>query len=187
MTGSGADMADNGFHRLVTLAEVRRQTAAMPIIADADERAAIAARFDLIALDRLEATLDCVVTGDVLRVSGVLHGDVVQRCVATGEPLSARVETPVDVSYVPLGKLEAAENEAEIELGENDLDIIGYPVGGRIDLGEMVADSLYLALQPFPRHPDADAFLKARGVQSEAEAGAFGALAALRDKLSGSD
>jgi len=173
----------NAFHRVLTLAEARRQPLPLVIVADDVERAAIAARFDLVALDRLEASLDLAFDGsDVMNVSGSVSGNVVQRCVATDEPLPARVQTPVDVRYVPLDRLEAAENEAEIELGEQDLDIVGY-TSGKVDLGEMIADTLYLALNPFPRHPDADAFLKARGVKSEGEAGAFGALAALRDKL----
>lgn len=174
----------NAFHRWLTLAEVRRQSGPLTISASADECAAIAARFDLVALDRLDARLTFRFDGDMLSVGGEVSGAVVQRCVATDEPLPSRVITPLDVRYVPLEKLEAAEHEADIELGTHDLDIIGY-TSSKIDLGEMIADTLYLALDPFPRRPDADAFLKARGVKSEGEAGAFGALAALRAKLSG--
>lgn len=182
---AGSDAAaGNAFHRWLTLAEVRRQSGPLTITASAEERAAIAARFDLVSLDRLDARLTFRFDGDTLSVGGDVSGHVVQRCVATDEPLTSTVTTPLDVRYVPLEKLEAAENEAEVELGEQDLDIIGY-TSGKVDLGEMIADTLYLALDPFPRRPDADAFLKARGVKSEGEAGAFGALAALRDKLSG--
>jgi hypothetical protein len=40
-----------------------------------------------------------------------------------------------------------------------------------------------LALDPFPRAPDADDVLKAAGVLSEGEAGPFAALRALKDRL----
>lgn len=184
MAGDVAHTEDNGFHRPLTLAEARRQTGPLTVTADEAERTAIARRFGLAALNRLDAQLNFAFDGVVVNVTGTVEGDVVQRCVATDEPLPARVVTPVDVRYVPNETLEAAEAEAEVELGENDLDIIGY-TSGRVDLGEMVADTLYLALDPFPRRADADAWLKERGVKSEGEAGAFGALAALRDKLSG--
>lgn len=183
-TGDAATPEDSGFRRTLTLAEARRQNGPMAISADEQERAAIAARFGLLALNRLDASLRFAFDGDTVNVSGSVEGDVVQTCVATNEPLPARVVTPVDVRYVPLEKLEAAEAEAEIELGENDLDIIGY-THGRVDVGAMIADTLYLALDPFPRRRDADKWLKERGIKSEAEAGAFGALAGLRDKLGG--
>ena len=40
-----------------------------------------------------------------------------------------------------------------------------------------------LALDPFPRGPGAEAALKVAGVISEEEAGPFGALAGLKDRL----
>jgi hypothetical protein len=52
--------------------------------------------------------------------------------------------------------------------------------GEKIDIGEAVAQSLSLALDPYPRVADADARLKALGVMSEEDAGPFAALAALR-------
>ena len=57
--------------------------------------------------------------------------------------------------------------------------------GGAIDLGETAAETMALALDPFPRGPGAEAALKAAGVISEEEAGPFGALAGLKDKLAG--
>jgi uncharacterized protein YutE (UPF0331/DUF86 family) len=62
------------------------------------------------------------------------------------------------------------------------MDTVFYS-GGAIDLGEAAAETLALALDPFPRSPAAAAALKEAGVLSEEEAGPFGALAGLRDKL----
>jgi hypothetical protein len=57
--------------------------------------------------------------------------------------------------------------------------------GTAIDVGEAVAQSLALALDPYPRAPDAEAALKEAGVTSEAETGPFAALAALKGKPKG--
>lgn len=170
------------FPRPMTAAEARRQAGPLHLVATPDERAAIAARFGLVALDRLEAGLLFTCDGEDIGVTGTLAADVVQACVATGEPIPARVATPLTVRFVPNDRLEVAETDAEVELVGDELDIIGY-AGGRFDVGDMVAETMALALDPFPRRPDADAWLAERGVKREDEVGAFGALAALRDQL----
>ena len=45
------------------------------------------------------------------------------------------------------------------------------------------AETMAMALDPYPRSPAAAEALAAAGVKREDEAGAFGALAALRDRL----
>jgi len=52
--------------------------------------------------------------------------------------------------------------------------------GAAIDLGSAIADTLSLALDPYPRSAGAEAALKEAGVLTEAEAGPFAALAKLR-------
>ena len=170
------------FPRPMTAAEARRQSGPLHLAADVGERAAIAARFGLVALDRLDAELAFTCDGDDIGVTGTLAADVVQACVATGEPIPARIATAVTVRFVPNDRLEVAETDAEVELVGDELDIIGY-AGGRFDVGDMVAETMALALDPFPRRPDADAWLAERGVKREDEVGAFGALAGLRDQL----
>jgi uncharacterized metal-binding protein YceD (DUF177 family) len=87
------------------------------------------------------------------------------------------VDEPFDVSFVP-APVESASDE-EIELGAKDCDVVFYD-GQVIDLGEAIADTLALAMQPYPRSPDAEDALKQAGVLSEAEAGPFAALAKLK-------
>ena len=177
--------AADGFHRWLTLADARRDKG-LAVTAEPAELAAVARRFDLVAVESLEARLSFAFDGDDVAVGGLLEAEVVQRCVATGEPLSARLSSELHVRYVPLARLEAAEADAEIELGAEDLDIIGY-AGLAIDIGDMLADTLALELDPFPRIPDADAWLAARGISGEAEAGPFGALAGLANRLKSGD
>ena len=98
----------------------------------------------------------------------------------TAAPLPAQVEEDFAILFLP----EPGEGADEVELSEEECDTVFY-TGGAVDLGEAAAETLALALDPFPRSPDAEAALKAAGVLSEEEAGPFGALAALKDKLRG--
>jgi uncharacterized metal-binding protein YceD (DUF177 family) len=150
------------------------------IEADETERAALARRFDLVALDRLAARFTLVRDALGVRASGHLSAAVTQSCGVTGEPLPAKIEEDFAIRFLP----EPTEDEShdEIELAEEDLDTVFY-TGSALDLGEAAAETLALALDPFPRSPNAAEVLKQAGVISEEEAGPFGALAALKDKL----
>ena len=156
------------------------------ITADADERAALAARFDLIAIGRLEASYALRREAAGIRATGHLSAEVVQACVVTGDPVPARVEEDFDLRFVP----EPGEGQEDVELSEDECDIVFY-AGAAIDLGEAAAETLALALDPFPRSPAAAEALKRAGVLSEEDAEAageepanpFGALAELRDRL----
>ena len=87
-----------------------------------------------------------------------------------------------DPQFVPAPR--GVPGDEEIELGAHELDTLFHD-GQAIDLGEAIADSLALGLDPYPRSPDAESALKEAGVISEEEAGPFAALAALKSKLSG--
>lgn len=148
------------------------------IEADPAERAALARRFGLIGIERLEATAELQLAGGTIRVAGRLNAEVTQACVASGEPVPARVEEPFALRFVH----DDGGSGEEIELEEGDLDVIGY-AGSSVDLGEAVAQTLALALDPFPRASNADKALREAGVIDEAAAGPFGVLAALKDRL----
>ena len=149
------------------------------IAADPAECAALATRFGLVGVERLTAVLSVQEEAAGIVVTGRVEADVIQACVVTGAPLTAHVDEQVVLRFVP----EAAEAGAdEIELADDALDTIPY-AGGAIDLGEAAAETMALALDPFPRGPEAAAALRAAGVVGEEEVGPFGALAALREQL----
>lgn len=153
------------------------------IEAGPEERAALATRFGLIEIAGLRADAALSRRGEEVHARGALEADVVQRCIATGEGVAAHVEEPFDLVFRP-PPTDAAPDE-EIELGEAELDVIFYE-GGAVDLGEAAAETLSLALDPFPRGPGAEQALREAGVKNEeeakAEASPFAALAALRGK-----
>lgn len=162
--------------RIDTLGEGGRT---LSIDADQAERAALAIRFGLVALDALAAEATLRREGDLLFAEGRIRASVIQACVASGAPVPAMIDETFSLRFVPEG-----EGVEEIELDVEDFDTIDY-AGGAVDLGEAVAETLALSLDPFPRSPDADAILKAAGVLSEDEvvSGPFAALKAFKDKL----
>lgn len=170
--------------RIDTLGAGPRQLA---IDADEAERAALARRFGIPNIARLEAELSLSRTGGSIDASGLLRAKVTQSCVATGEPVEATIDEPFRIRFMPQPETAPAPEE-EIELSEEDLDIVFYE-GAAVDVGEAVAETLSLSLDPWPRAPGADQALKGAGVKSEEEAqpgqaaGPFSALAALKDKL----
>ena len=153
----------------------------LEIEASADERAALAQRFGLqdVAELKAQATVTPVAAG--IEVAGHMTGRATQSCVVTGEPVPAFVSQGFAVRFVAP---DAAPEAEEIELNAEDCDIMEHD-GQAIDIGEAVAQTLGLALDPYPRSANAEARLREAGVLAEGEAGPFGALAALREKLQG--
>ena len=153
----------------------------LEIEASADERAALAQRFGLqdVAELKAQATVTPVAAG--IEVAGHMNGRATQSCVVTGGPVPAFVSQNFAVRFVAPDATPEAE---EIELNAEDCDIMEHD-GQAIDIGEAVAQTLGLALDPYPRSANAEARLREAGVLAEGEAGPFGALAALRDKLQG--
>lgn len=154
----------------------------LDLSADQAECAAIAGRLGLPSLDRLEAHAVLSRDGNKIKAAGRLKASLVQACVATGEPVPAHIDEPFELQFVPVPK--DGQAEQEIELGEADLDTVFYD-GSVIEVGSAIADTLALALDPYPRSAGADAALKEAGVMSEDEASPFAALAALKAKLGG--
>ena len=167
------------FPLIVTLADAA-QGRAISVEADGRARAAIARRLGLVALDRFVLTADVRAIAGGIGARGEVSADVVQACAATDLPVPATMTEPFDLRFLrdvdaPVGE------EDEIEIGSDDLDLLPLE-GDRVDLGEAAVQTLSLALDPFPRHPDADRILAEKGVLSEDAAGPFAALAKLRGK-----
>lgn len=161
--------------RPVRLDEIGDVPRTIAIKADEAERRALARRFALLSLDRLTATAALRRDGARIFVEGRMEAAAVQACVATGDALPATLAETFALRFEPADP--ARVEETELDAG--DLDVIPYE-GGTIDLGEAVAETLSLALDPFPRAPDADGRLRDAGVTDEAAAGPFAALRALK-------
>ena len=149
------------------------------IEATVEECAALARRFDLIAIDALSATARLSKTATGYLATGRLETNVVQSCVATASPVPASVIEDFTIRFTD----DAPTDADEIELEAGDLDEMTHD-GSILDLGEAVAQTLALALDPFPRAPRAEEVLRAAGVvgEDDVERGAFAALKGLLER-----
>jgi len=164
------------FSRIIRLNEIGDGSRERTVEATPEERTALARRFGLIALDRLEARLHIMPEATSWHITGTVKAELQQACVATGDPVPESIDTPFAVRFVR--DLDSPETE-EIELSNDDCDVIGLE-GEWIDMGEVVAQSLALNLDPYPRARDADVTLRKLGVLTEDEVGPFAALKGLK-------
>jgi uncharacterized metal-binding protein YceD (DUF177 family) len=117
--------------------------------ADNDEKSALARRFGLVSIESLEADLilSWLKIGRILSVRGRISGGVTQTCVVTLEPVAATVNEDVEIVFAR----DSADTENII-----DPDEVEPLEGETLDIGEIAAAELSLALNPYPRHPDVD-------------------------------
>lgn len=167
------------FSRRIALRHIGDEAAAHTITAKCEEREALSERFGLVSIDRLDADITLRRDGDAVLAKGQVAGDVVQSCAASGEPVHAVINTPLNVRFVT----EQPSTEDEIELDADDCDEMTHD-GLAVDIGEAAAQTLLLALDPYPRSPAAAAALAAAGVvgDDEARTGPFAGLGALISK-----
>lgn len=147
------------------------------LTADEAERAAIRDRLGLRSLKQLEAHATLAREGNKVRASGRIRASLEQSCIATGDPVAEHVDEPFEVIFV--SEPSEGRPDEEIELAGEDCDVVFFD-GSSIDLGAAVADTLALAMDPYPRSAGADAALKDAGVMNEEQASPFAVLAKLR-------
>ena len=154
-----------------------RQITPRPITmeASAEERAALARRFGIVAIRQLQATVALERAGEAIMARGKLSAAIVQSCAVSGEDLPVRIDEPLALRFVPAVQVEGEE----IELEADELDEIAFE-GHEFDLGEAVAQSLALAIDPYATGPEAERVRKEAGLGDEAASGPFAALAALK-------
>lgn len=147
----------NEFARPFDVERVRDREVLQEIAANGEERSGLAKRLGLESLERLAASLRMRrrAGGAILRVEGKLEARVVQSCVVTLDPvvsdLDVAFEVDFDVTAPRAGTAWAGEVEID-PLAEDAAEPL--PPEG-LDLGEVVAEQLALAIDPYPRAPGA--------------------------------
>ena len=115
---------------------------------DESECAALAARFGFAAVARLSARLKVKRAGPGhWNVTGKLQAEVTQLCGVTGEPVPESVDFTIEERYCL-----ASEEGTDIDVS---LDGFEPLLDGAIDLGEVVAQTLAISVNPWPRSVDA--------------------------------
>jgi uncharacterized metal-binding protein YceD (DUF177 family) len=95
--------------------------------------------------------------GGRFHVSGQVRARVGQTCVVTLDPMESDIDEAIDLTFAPpeqVPQMAALADEAEHSDGETP-DPPEPIENGIIDLGRLATDALYLALDPYPRKPDA--------------------------------
>jgi uncharacterized metal-binding protein YceD (DUF177 family) len=141
------------------------------------ECSALARRFGLLGLARLEARVRVRRShaGTQLHLVGHLTADVTQACVVSLEPVENHVEEDFTVVY---GEL-AEDDDVSVDVDEESA-VEPLPAGA-LDIGEAVAQELALALDPYPHAPGVALESGAEADQAPAERpNPFSVLANLR-------
>ena len=175
--------------RIIDLDRMARSGSALDVVASESECAALARRFGFLGLQGFAArvTVDLRPGGQVV-VEGRLRGKIIQACVLTLEPVTQELD---DVFRIIFQKDLAEERDPES--GEAVLnaqaDAPEPLTGNMLDVGEIVAEQLALAAEPYPRRAGVkleDVLPKPKGGGRRGAPGQqrhpFAGLAALRDK-----
>lgn len=151
--------------------------------AGAEERKALASDLGILALRRLRLTGDITPAGrEEMVLTARLLAEADQACVVTLAPVRALIDETVRRRFV--ADLPAPEGD-EVEMPEDDAV---EPMPEVIDLAEIAAEALALALPLYPRAPGAELgskVLAPEGVAplTDADLKPFAGLAALARKL----
>lgn len=129
----------------------RRGRLSLDIVADPGEREALARRFGLERIDDLVGRVEIAADrgGAVWRVTGTIEATVLQESAVSLEPIELRVADRFSEIFVSEDADERAETaEIDIDPDEDPVDVL--PADG-VDVGEVLAQNLGLALDPYAR------------------------------------
>jgi hypothetical protein len=96
-------------------------------------------------------------SGGRFHVAGRVRARIGQTCVVTLDPIENDIDEPIDLIFAPPEQIPELADLVD-EAAESDVEIPDPPEpieNGIIDLGRLATDALYLAVDPYPRKPDA--------------------------------
>jgi uncharacterized metal-binding protein YceD (DUF177 family) len=140
-------------HRPFEIAAIPDAGRAVDIAATPEECAAIAERLGLVALRdfRVKGRLGVRRRGRGASFEAHLTATVTQSCIVTLEPVEAAIDEEIAVRLLSEDEAQVQE-ELDIDAEEDDIEIVE---GGVVDVGDLCVQYLALALDPYPRRPDA--------------------------------
>jgi hypothetical protein len=139
-----AQIPDTGLHRDIEAGQAAR--AAMADAADLREILSASASLDVTPK-----------SGGCFHVAGRVRARVGQTCVVTLDPIENDIDEEVDLIFAPPEQIPVLSDFVD-DAAESDGEIPDPPepiVNGVIDLGRLATDALFLAIDPYPRKPDA--------------------------------
>ena len=143
------------FSRPLALRDIGEKPHVVELKARPEERRALVARFGLEDLSDLAGALSVYWRGEEVVVEGTIRATATQACIVTLEP----VDETIDEEFVVIFA-ERAREAQEHEPPENEFaaprELVEPLEGDSIDLGELLAQQLSLALNPYPRAEGAE-------------------------------
>lgn len=138
--------------RIVEIADLHGQRTTLDVGATDEEAAALAARFGVEGIRNVKASvvLTPFASGNKVAMKARFEAEIEQNCVVTLAPLVNRVEGDFLAEFVQ-GAF--SDNHDDIEFAIDDDDPPEPIIDGQIEIGELLAQNLGLAIDPFPRAP----------------------------------
>lgn len=166
------------FSRLFPVDKLRGQDKDERIEANDQELEALARRMGVVALKSLHATLHLrrIHSGEMVEVKGHFQANVIQDCVVSLEPFEAQVEEDFIAYFARPESIPKTEDMAI----DDDNSPEPFLPHGDIDIGELTAQHLALAIDPHPRKPGATFKIEKEGEAKPANP--FAVLADFRAK-----
>jgi hypothetical protein len=155
---AGATAQRDPWRVLVTVAQIPENGLHRDIEADQATREAMAEAAGLREISAAHASFDLVPkSGGQVHVTGRVQARIGQTCVVTLEAIENAIDEPVDLTFVPAEQMLQLVHSADDVPGDDDetADPPEPIENGTIDLGRLATDVLYLAIDPYPRKPDA--------------------------------
>ncbi|HEY8963832.1 MAG TPA: DUF177 domain-containing protein [Alphaproteobacteria bacterium] len=191
----------NEFQHNVRVDQIGSAPYAVEFEADARACEKLAKRFGILSVESLsgKGTLVRQSDGLTLHFKGHLEADVTQACVTTLEPVPEHVSEDFQAYFLDESqvtsfvKAKKKKDEEDGSLLLEDLEEQPIPeehedpepvVGGQVDIGEIAAQYLSLALNPYPRCEKADKAPKSPHIKTEEEVKPVSPFAALKGLLS---
>ncbi|WP_187326888.1 YceD family protein [Martelella lutilitoris] len=165
----------------------------MRLEAKGDELERLAGFLDVDAVTALAADLRITpFRREGVRVRGDVKAHIVQSCVVTLEPIETDLSAPVDATYLPEQSRQfrrKVNEEGELLVDPEGPDDPEPFSGSEIDIAAVVIEAIGLAIDPYPRKPDAELppDVSDEGDEGEATAEKESPFAALKDWKGGGE
>lgn len=140
----------------VNVSELEKEPKSFSLRGTEAELADVAERFDLIAVEALSGTLSVSDkgAGQGILVTGALAAKFTQKCIATLEPVHEELETEFELLLVDPEMADRMDDEGVyLDADAPDYDALE---GDDIPLGEILAQTLSISMNPYPRADGAE-------------------------------
>jgi uncharacterized metal-binding protein YceD (DUF177 family) len=171
-----------GWPHPVPVVRLAKGAQVVQVRADAARLGLIAEALGVPRVERFEADAELGAKRRRYTVAGEVRARLWQTCVVTLEDFPVDIVAPIDAAFADPEDL-PAPTRSEVERSLDDEDPPEPVENGVIDVGRLAVEFVALALDPFPRKPDAVLAADGAGDAASADdtrAGPFAALGALK-------